>query len=96
VLCVRPTGARRFDFLGPTRAEGELGWLVHYRVWSPIGYGGTGLVFLAEDTHLCPSVALKVFRPERANELEVRDRFAREAQATAPIKHHHIVTIQLH
>ena len=86
-------GTRRFEFLGPPRAEGELGWLAHYRVRRLIGEGGIGLVFLAEDTHLARPVAIKVIRPEQANAPEVRGRFIREAQATAAIKHDHIVTI---
>ena len=86
-------GTRRFEFLGPPRAEDELGWLAHYRVRRLIGEGGIGLVFLAEDTHLARPVALKVIRPEQADAPEVRGRFIREAQATAAIKHDHIVTI---
>ena len=84
---------RRFDFLGPPRAEGELGWLAHYRVRSLVGEGGIGLVFRAEDTQLSRPVALKVIRPEMAGAPGVRARFVREAQATAAIKHDHIVTI---
>ena len=89
----RPAGARAFEFLGPCRAEGELGWLAHYRIKSLIGEGGIGLVFLAEDTQLARPVALKVIKPELADAPRVQDRFVREAQATAAIKHDHIVTI---
>ncbi len=89
----QPVGTRLFDFLGPPRAEGELGWLAHYRVRSLIGEGGIGLVFLAEDTQLARPVALKVIKPELAGAPGVQARFVREAQATAAIKHDHIVTI---
>jgi serine/threonine protein kinase/regulation of enolase protein 1 (concanavalin A-like superfamily) len=94
VMAGGPTaGPRRFDFLGPPRAEGELGWLAHYRVRSLVGEGGLGLVFLAEDTQLSRPVALKVIRPELAGAPGVLSRFEREAQATAAVKHDHIVTI---
>jgi serine/threonine protein kinase len=89
----RSAGVRRFEFLGPPRAEGELGWLAHYRVRRLIGEGGIGLVFLAEDTQLSRSVALKVIKPEMAGAPGVQSRFVREAQAMAAIKHDHIVTI---
>jgi serine/threonine protein kinase/regulation of enolase protein 1 (concanavalin A-like superfamily) len=92
-LSGRSDGARPFDVLNPPRAEGELGWLAHYRVQSLIGEGGIGLVFLAEDTELARPVALKVIKPEMADASHVRSRFAREAQATASIKHDHIITI---
>ncbi|WP_165230532.1 protein kinase domain-containing protein [Aquisphaera insulae] len=67
--------------------------MAHYRVKRPIGEGATSLVFLAEDTHLARPVALKVIRPELADGPEVRERFVREAQALAAIRHDHIVTI---
>jgi serine/threonine protein kinase len=88
-----PASPRRFDFLGPPRAEDELGWLAHYRVRGLVGEGGIGLVFLADDTQLARSVALKVIKPEMAGAPGVMSRFLREAQATAAIKHDHIVTI---
>jgi serine/threonine protein kinase len=89
----RSASPRCLDVLGPPRAEGELGWLAHYRVRRLIGEGGIGLVFLAEDTQLARPVALKVIKPEMAGTPEVQSRFVREAQATAAIKHDHIVTI---
>jgi serine/threonine protein kinase/regulation of enolase protein 1 (concanavalin A-like superfamily) len=89
----RSTNPGRFDFLDPPRDEGELGWLAHYRVRRPVGEGGIGLVFLAEDTQLSRPVALKVIKPEMASAPGIQSRFVREAQATAAIKHAHIVTI---
>jgi peroxiredoxin len=89
----RSAGPRRFDFLGPPREEGELGWLAHYRVRRLLGEGGVGLVFLAEDTQLSRPVALKVIKPEIADAPGVHSRFVRETQATAAIKHDHIVMI---
>jgi serine/threonine protein kinase len=89
----RSASPRRFDFLGPPGDDGELGWLAHYRVRSLVGEGGIGLVFLAEDTLLSRPVALKVIKPEMAGAEGVQSRFVREAQATAAIKHDHIVTI---
>ena len=88
-----PTSHERVDFLGSPQADGELGWLAHYRVLRLVGEGGMGLVFLAEDSLLSRPVALKVIRPEIADSPGIAERFAREARATAAIKHDHIVTI---
>ena len=88
-----PSGPRRFDFLAPPRAAGELGWLAHYRILRLVGEGGMGLVLLAEDSLLSRHVALKVIRPEIGGAPGIAQRFTREARATAAIKHDHIVTI---
>jgi serine/threonine protein kinase len=51
-----------------------------YRILSRIGSGGMGVVYLAED----PSgrrVALKLIRPELADDPAFRSRFRREVQA---------------
>ncbi len=85
--------SERLDFLGLPKADGELGWLAHYRVLRLLGKGGMGLVFLAEDSLLSRPVALKVIRPEIADTPGIAERFTREARATAAIKHDHIVTI---
>ena len=68
----------------------SAGW-VGYRVLKVLGSGGMGLVLLAEDPLLKRSVALKVMRPELAAQADARQRFLREAQATAAIEHPHIV-----
>src|ERR1700739_3974038 len=85
--------SRRYDFLDPPRAPGELGWMSHYRVRKLLGEGGMGLVFHAEDTDLLRPGALKVIRPELAGAPQAAQRFTREARAMAAVKHDHIVTI---
>ena len=72
---------------------GDLGYLAHYRVVKLLGQGGMGMVFLAEDPRLRRSVALKVMRPELAENGMARERFLREARATAKIHSDHIVAI---
>ena len=52
-----------------------------------------GVVFQAEDPQLKRHVALKVMRPPLSTTSTVRQRFLREAQAIAALKHDHIVTI---
>lgn len=86
-------GAGRFDFLGKPQAADELGRLGSYRVLKVLGSGGMGMVLLADDPALKRPVALKVMRPELAADSSARQRFLREAQATAAIDHPHIVHI---
>lgn len=52
------------------------------------------MVFQAEDSHLQRPVALKVLLPELLNRAtDYRQRFLREARATAAINHPHVITI---
>ena len=67
--------------------------LNHYRILGPIGRGGMGEVFVAEDTKLHRKVALKILPADMAADPERRIRFEREAQAVAAINHPNIVTI---
>src|SRR5262245_6501924 len=69
--------------LAPARGPDELGWLGKFRVLKLLGEGGMGLVLLAEDTQLQRKVALKVMKPVLAAEPSARQRFLREARATA-------------
>jgi serine/threonine protein kinase/tetratricopeptide (TPR) repeat protein len=65
----------------------------HYRIISPLGAGGMGEVYLAEDTRLGRRVAIK-FLPEEsiADEL-AKKRLIREAQAAATLDHPNICAI---
>ena len=52
-----------------------------------------GFVFLAEDPRLRRNLAIKVMKPEFAENDTVRQRFLREARATAGIQSDHVVAI---
>ena len=51
----------------------------HYRVISKLGAGGMGEVYLAEDTQLGRTVALKVLPAGMVSDQKRMDRFVREA-----------------
>jgi formylglycine-generating enzyme required for sulfatase activity/tRNA A-37 threonylcarbamoyl transferase component Bud32 len=87
------TAGERLDFLAPPQDPGELGRLGAYRVLKVLGAGGMGLVLQGEDPMLKRAVALKVMRPELAAGKDARERFLREAQATAAIEHPHIIHV---
>ena len=67
--------------------------LGRYEIRSKIGEGGMGQVFLAEDTSLHRSVALKVLPEELASNKDRMRRFVQEAQAAATLNHPNIATI---
>ncbi|HUL75226.1 MAG TPA: protein kinase [Vicinamibacterales bacterium] len=64
-----------------------------YRVISPLGSGGMGEVYLAEDTRLHRRVALKVLPAATAEDAVSRKRLLREAQAAATLDHPNICTV---
>jgi len=65
----------------------------HYTIIEKIGAGGMGEVFLAEDTELKRQVALKFLPYHLVSDNNAKERFKREAQATAKLNHPNIVTI---
>ncbi|MBK7930697.1 MAG: PD40 domain-containing protein [Bryobacterales bacterium] len=67
--------------------------LSHYEVLEQIGEGGMGVVWLARDTKLGRTVALKVLRPGAPHDKERRRRFAQEARAASALNHPNIITI---
>ena len=58
-----------------------------------IGQGGFALVYAARDVGLNRSVAVKVLRPELAGAAAVRERFRREAEAMARLRHPHVIPV---
>ncbi len=58
-----------------------------------IGQGGFALVYGARDVKLNRSVAVKVLRPELAGSAAIRERFRREAEAMASLRHPHVVPV---
>jgi Tol biopolymer transport system component/predicted Ser/Thr protein kinase len=65
----------------------------HYRIVGPLGKGGMGEVFVAEDARLHRRVALKALPPLLAADPAARERFEREARAVAALNHPNIVTL---
>ncbi len=64
-----------------------------YRIIRPIGHGGMGIVFEAEDSRLMRRVALKVMQDRVCLHPEAQSRFFREARAAARVEHDHICPI---
>ncbi len=64
-----------------------------YELKRRLGAGGMARVFLAEDTMLGRTVAIKQLHEELGDDEEVRKRFLREARIFARLKHAHIVDI---
>ncbi|HEV3303483.1 MAG TPA: protein kinase [Planctomycetaceae bacterium] len=79
--------------LAPPQSDDEIGRLGEFRVLRVLGVGGFAVVFEAEDIHLKRHVALKLMHPFIAARQGGADRFLREAQSAAALKHEHVVTI---
>ena len=64
-----------------------------YQLKKQLGRGGMGEVYLAEHRLLKRPCAVKIIRPERADEGDLLSRFEREVQVTAQLTHPNTVEI---
>ncbi|HWC97348.1 MAG TPA: protein kinase [Candidatus Sulfopaludibacter sp.] len=92
--------AESAGFMSQTAAEKHLGVQLRrpvrigrYRVTDEIGSGGSGVVYAAWDETLNRKVALKVLRPEAAQNAELQKRLRWDARAASALQHPNIVVV---
>ena len=64
-----------------------------YEILAPIGAGGMGEVYRAKDTRLDRTVAIKVLPSHLSANIELRQRFEREARTISSLSHPHICAL---
>ena len=92
VLSLLSSHQRAADFI-ETPAESIPERVGPYRPLHVLGVGGMGVVYLAEDTRLGRTVALKALAPGLVGNAAQRERLRHEARAAASLNHPGIATI---
>lgn len=82
----RPSGEAADPLLGQTLNQ-------KYQIEARLGRGGMGTVYRARRVQIRDTVALKILHPEFARDARVVERFNRESQAAARLKHPNAVTV---
>jgi predicted Ser/Thr protein kinase len=67
--------------------------LVKYKLLEEVGHGGMAVVYRGLDTALNREVAVKILHAHLAEQDESKQRFQREAQAVAKLRHENIIEI---
>jgi serine/threonine protein kinase len=89
----QPPEESNYSFaFGPPEDPSHLGSLDGYEVISLCGQGGMAFVFEGYDQKLARRVAIKLLKPARSS-LTNRERFLREAQAVAGLRHDHLLPV---
>ena len=65
----------------------------HYKISEPIGSGGMGVVYRAQDLKLGRMVALKVISEEHTKDEDFVELFVHEARAAAKLNHPNVVQV---
>ncbi len=95
VAAPEPEPSPREEFPAPLAAGFSPGSVLggNFRVEGELGSGGMGIVYLALDITLKRAVAIKRLKPEMYQSPEMRDRFLKEAQFAARLRHPHLAEI---
>ena len=79
------------DDRGPATLSGRT--ISHFRIGEPLGSGGMGVIYEAEDTRLGRPVALKFLAPELVRDPAAKARFLLEARAASALDHANLCAI---
>ncbi|MCC7376798.1 MAG: serine/threonine protein kinase [Verrucomicrobiales bacterium] len=90
-FCPRCFAGTAFDWGAGEEGVGDS--VAGFEIIEEIGRGGSGIVYRARQARLNREVALKVLHVGPWSRPDVRERFRREATATAALRHPNVVTV---